>query len=60
MKKENRITPRRIIPVTEDKEGAKEIRRAYFRQWYNSCRDIYNKERRKKRKENRRKVKNNG
>ena len=35
----------------EPKLGAKEIRSAYFKNWYESCKDIYNKERRKKRKE---------
>ena len=25
--------------------GAKEIRSAYFKAWYDSCRDIYNKKR---------------
>jgi hypothetical protein len=46
----------------ENKEeviGAKEIRSAYFKAWYDSCKDIYNKERRRKRKEKRNKGKNN-
>ena len=40
------------------KLGAKEIRSAYFKNWYESCKDIYNKERRKKRKK--KAGKNNG
>lgn len=34
-----------------EKIGAKKIRQAYFKNWYESCKDIYNKERKKKRKE---------
>ena len=50
-KKETKITPKRIIIEDELKTGTKEIRQAYFKNWYESCKDIYNKERRKKRRE---------
>ena len=50
MKKDS-ITPKYTPSETELKEGTDEIRRAYFRSWYESCKDIYNKERRRKRKE---------
>ena len=40
-----------MIEEASPKLGAKEIRSAYFKNWYESCKDIYNKERRKKRKE---------
>ena len=53
--KENKIVPKPVSPVTEEKVGAAEIRKAYFHNWYESCKDIYNKERRKKRKEKRKK-----
>jgi len=55
MPKRNSITPKHVLPETEPKTGAKEIRQAYFKSWYDSCKDIYNKERRKKRKEKRKK-----
>jgi hypothetical protein len=59
MPKINTITPK-SVPSDEDlKIGTKEIRQAYFKNWYESCKDIYNKERRKKRKENKRRGKNN-
>ena len=50
-KKETKIVPKRIVIEEELKTGAKEIRQAYFKNWYESCKDIYNKERRKKRRE---------
>ena len=59
MAKQETITPKHTPPEPKDKIGAKEIRGAYFKNWYDSCTDIYNKERRKKRKE-KRKGKNNG
>lgn len=49
MVKKETITPKRIITENDLKKGEKEIRRAYFKSWYESCKDIYNKERRKKR-----------
>ena len=48
-----------MLEEAPPKLGAKEIRSAYFKNWYESCKDIYNKERRKKRKENK-KGKDNG
>ena len=51
MEKHDSITPKRSLAEEELKEGTKEIRQAYFKSWYESCKDIYNKERRKKRKE---------
>ena len=42
----------------EVKTGARDIRRAYFKNWYESCKEIYNKERKKRRKELKRKGKN--
>lgn len=56
MIKHETITPKYTPPDAELKIGTKEIRRAYFSAWYESCKDIYNKERRKKRKAG----KNNG
>jgi len=42
----------------EVKTGSQDIRRAYFKNWYESCKEIYNKERKKRRKELKRKGKN--
>ena len=42
----------------EVKLGTKEIRHAYFKAWYESCKEIYNKERKKRRKERKRKGNN--
>lgn len=61
MPKQETITPKH--PVTDDAElkiGAKEIRHAYFKDWYSACKDVYNKERRRKRKERRKENKGNG
>jgi hypothetical protein len=55
MSKQETITPKHNPPEPKDKLGSKEIRSAYFKNWYDSCKDIYNKERRKKRKEKRKK-----
>lgn len=55
MTKQETITPKHNPPVLKNKVGSKEIRSAYFKNWYESCKDIYNKERRKKRKEKRKK-----
>lgn len=55
--KETKILPKQVTSETELKEGTAEIRKAYFKSWYDSCKDIYNKERRRKRKV---KDKNNG
>ena len=49
--KETNILPKQTPSEAEPKMGAKEIRSAYFKNWYASCSDIYNKARRKKRKE---------
>lgn len=51
MTKNETITPKRLIIDEKEKIGTKEIRQAYFKNWYESCKDIYNKERRKKRRE---------
>ena len=51
MSKQETITPKHAPSEAELKTGTKEIRQAYFKNWYESCKDIYNKERRKKRKE---------
>ena len=51
---------KRISIEEELKEGTLEIRRAYFKKWYDSCKDIYNKERKRKRKEKKRKGESNG
>jgi len=51
--KQTTITSKPIAEQEEIKAGAREIRQAYFKNWYESCKDIYNKERRKKRKEKR-------
>lgn len=59
MTKHESFTPKHAPSETELKDGTKEIRQAYFKNWYESCKDIYNKERRKKRKE-KRLGKNNG
>ena len=53
MTKQETAVPKHIVTETEFKQGSKEIRQAYFKNWYESCKDIYNKERRKKRKEKR-------
>ena len=61
MPKQETIIPKH--PVTDDAElkmGTKEIRRAYFKDWYSACKDVYNKERRRKRKERRKEDKGNG
>lgn len=60
MSKNETVTPRYTPPDTELKTGTKEIRKAYFKAWYESCSDLYNKERRRKRKEKKRVGKNNG
>ena len=60
MPKKETIIPKPRPPETEPKIGAKEIRQAYFRNWYESCKDIYNKERRRKRKERKKEGKENG
>ena len=61
MPKQETITPKHPAPENEElKAGAKEIRRAYFNDWYNACKDVYNKERRRKRKERRKEDKGNG
>lgn len=60
MDKQDSITPKRIITDEELKEGTKKIRRAYFNNWYESCKEIYNKERRRKRREANKAGKNNG
>lgn len=59
-KKQVTITPKKVSIPEEDKLGAKEIRQAYFKNWYESCKDIYNKERRRKRKERKKVGKGNG
>ena len=59
MSKQETAVSKHIITEVDLKQGAKEIRQAYFKNWYESCKDIYNKERRKKRKE-KRIGKNNG
>ena len=51
--KETSILPKQHQSEAELKEGTVDIRKAYFKSWYESCKDIYNKERRKKRKEKR-------
>lgn len=48
MTKKETILPKRVLSETELKTGTIEIRRAYFKNWYDSCKDIYNKKRRKK------------
>jgi hypothetical protein len=58
MRKNETVVPRYTPPEAELKEGSKAIRSAYFKNWYESCKDIYNKERRKKRKEKKRIGKN--
>ena len=59
--KQETITPKHPAPDDiELKTGAKEIRRAYFKDWYEACKDVYNKERRRKRKEKRKEGKGNG
>lgn len=50
MTKNVTIKPKCTPSGTDIKIGAKEIRKAYFKSWYESCKDVYNKERRKKRK----------
>ena len=60
MTKNLTITPKHTPVESESKTGAKEIRSAYFKNWYKSCKDIYNKERRKKRQENKKGGKKNG
>jgi len=60
MTKNETFVPKYTPPETELKTGAKEIRSAYFKAWYESCKDIYNKERRKKRKEKKKAGRNNG
>ena len=52
--------PRYTPPETELKTGTDLIRKAYFKSWYDSCKDIYNKERRQKRKDKKRIGKDNG
>ena len=59
-KKQVTITPKKVSIPEEEKVGSKEIRQAYFKNWYDSCRDVYNKERRKKRKEKKKAGKGNG
>jgi hypothetical protein len=49
MTKFNNITPKYILPEKEPKIGEREIKLAYFKSWYLSCKDIHNKNRRKKR-----------
>ena len=51
MSKKETILPK-YTPASdkEEKIGAKEIRQAYFKSWYESCKDIYNKKRRTDRK----------
>jgi len=44
----------------KEKIGAAEIRKAYYQNWYDSCKDIYNKKRRLKRKQKKLKGKDNG
>ena len=51
IKKHNKAVLKDIIGEPELKTGTKEVRQAYFKAWYESCKDIYNKERRRKRKE---------
>ena len=51
MPKNETITPKHTPSDSELKEGTNLIRRAYFKSWYESCSEIYNRERRKKRKE---------
>ena len=48
--KETKITPKQKPSDSELKESTVDIRKAYFKNWYESCKDIYNKERRRKRK----------
>ena len=55
MAKSENITSKHPIAEEDSKTGAKEIRQAYFKNWYESCKDVYNKERRRKRKEKRQK-----
>ena len=50
MTKQDSITPKHAPSEAELKTGTTEIRQAYFKNWYESCKDIYNKERRRKRK----------
>ena len=58
--KHESIVAKKITLPSELKTGTKEIRQAYFKQWYDSCKDIYNKERRRKRKEKKKEGKGNG
>lgn len=60
MEKHESITPKRIMTEEELTEETKKIRRAYFTNWYESCKEIYNKERRKKRKEAKKRQVENG
>jgi hypothetical protein len=60
MAKQETITPKSNPSEAAEKLGAKEIRRAYFKNWYESCSETYNKERRKKRKVKKRAGKKNG
>lgn len=58
--KQETITAKKVSTEENLKTGTREIRSAYFKQWYESCKDVYNKERRRKRKEKRKAGKNNG
>ena len=58
--KQESVVAKKIVKESPPKIGAEAIRSAYFKNWYESCKDIYNKERRRKRKENKKKGKNNG
>ena len=49
--KQTTIESKRLLHDDNLKVGTKEIRNAYFKQWYAACKDIYNKDRRKKRRE---------
>ena len=51
-RKQVTVVPKTVSSEGELKKGTEDIRRAYFKNWYTSCKDIYNKERRRKRKEN--------
>ena len=59
-KKKAAVIVEPVMQVDGQKIGAKEIRQAYFKNWYESCKDIYNKERRRKRKEKKKGGKGNG
>ena len=60
MTKERTILPKHKPSEAELKDGTREIRKAYFKNWYESCKEVYNKERKKKRIEKKKAGKKNG